>query len=218
MTRDSIVDIILQRLGKSNDTTLRDEIINEMVFVQEHILEQGTLKPLWLVSEVTTTTTVADDERLQLPTDFLQEWEEGTLYLYDSTADDPWIELDKDDWDSIKAANTEAGKPVAYDIAGDYFLLSPTPDDTYTIKMRYYAKDTSLAGTYGDAANIENNWLKYAGDWFLGEVGAIIAAQYQQSDQQAAVFYNQAAKGKDRVWRNDIANREANKDRTMGDE
>jgi len=219
MLRDAAVDIIMKRLGNNTDTSLRDDIINEMAFVQETILEGGEFKPWFMLSEVSSVNGSASEERLALPSDFLMEYEQGALYRYDTSADNPWVELVKDDIDRLRALYSETeDKPLYYALAGDYFLLKPTPDAVYTYKMRYYKTQTSLAGTYGDAANVENAWLKHASDWFIGEVGAIIASQYLQSEVLAQRFMEQAAKGKLRVRTQHYAREEANWTRAMGDD
>lgn len=218
MTRDEAVDIIMQRAGRRQDTSLRDLIISEMVLVQETTLEGGDFRPLWLISEVATAYTDIGDERLEIPNDFLEEWEEGALYVYDATnTDDPWIDLCKDDWDVIKDKYPGSGMPKMYDRAGDYFLLAYTPDAQYQIKMRYYARATSLAGTYGDAANIENKWLKWAPDWVIAETLFVIATEYLQNPKLAEVALAQAGRAKKRVEHRDVGARESNKDRFMGD-
>jgi hypothetical protein len=194
-----------------------------MVFVQENILEGGPFYPWFLISEETYVDTVAGEERLAVPYDFLHEWEESVLYRFDTTATgtaNPWIALKRDDWDVIRQAYTtvNGGVPKYYDISNQYFMLADTPDDAYSMRMRYFEQQPSLAGTYGDAANIENNWLKHASDWFIGEVGLIIASQYLQSDTMEKLFSVQLQRGRKRVYDKDISMSESNKMRTMGDD
>ena len=223
MLRDTAVDIIMQRLGNRKDTDLRDDIINEMVFVQESILEGGPFYPWFLVTEESYIDTTPGDERVAVPSDFLHEWEDSVLYRFDATAtgaQNPWIPLERDDWDTIRQELTtvDGGVPTKYDISGDYFMLADTPDDAYSVRMRYFAADESLAGTYGDAANIENKWLKHAPDWFIGEVGLIIGNQYLQSDVMDKVFGLQLQRGRKRVYDKDVSMAESNKMRSMGDD
>lgn len=223
MIRDNAVDLLMKRLGNRKDTSLRDDIINEMDFVQDNILQGGPFYPWFLLSEETYTTTTAGEHRLPLPTDFLHEWEDGTLYRKDTAATgatNPWIELTRDDWDILKNSYTTVagGTPKYYDISANYFLLADTPDDAYEIWFRYYSKADNLAGSYGDANNVENGWLKYAPDWFMGEVGLIIAGQYLQSDTMVQIFATQATRGKKRLYDLDISMQESNKKRAMGDD
>jgi hypothetical protein len=105
--------------------------------------------------------------------------------------------------------------PEYYDISGDYFLLRKTPNDAYTITMRYYARAASLSGVYGDANNVENKWLKHAADLFIAEVGVIISNQYLQSKTMVELFLRQAGTAKDRLIRKDTIMKEVNKQRFM---
>lgn len=221
MLRDAAVDLIMKRLGSRTDLSLRNDIINEMVYVQENVLEGGPFYPFFLVSEISNADTTPTDERVQLPADFLHEWEDGALYYFDPDATtNSWIALIRDDWDVIKATYTSntPGLMTHYDIVGNYFLLTPTPDAAYTLKFRYYAAAESLAGVYGDAANVENVWLAKASDWLMGEVGAIIASQYLVSQKLQQMFVAQAVRGQKRVSQLDVSMSESNKRRTMGDD
>ncbi len=221
MLRDVAVDLLMKRLGNRKDLSLRDDIINEMVYVQENILEGGPFYPFFLISEISDADTTAMEERVQLPTDFLHEWEDGALYYFNPDATkNSWVELTRDDWDLIKASYTTntPGLMTHYDIVGNYFLLAPTPDAAYTLKFRYYAAAASLAGVYGDAANIENVWLDKASDWLIGEVGAIIASQYLVSQKLQQMFVAQAVRGQKRVSQLDVSMGESNKRRSMGDD
>lgn len=217
MIRDEAVDLLMGRLGNRTHAPTQQNIIDEMVFVQETILE-GDATLLWfLLTESATTQTVADEERVNVPVDFLMEWEEGALYITTDAGD--VVNLVKDDWDRIKERITGSGQPEYYAIGGEYFLLRKVPDKAYTLQMRYYAKQTSLAGTYGEAAgsggNVENRWLKYAADWLIAETGLIIANQYLQSEKMAQLFVAQQQKAKARLIAKDTAMKETNVQRFM---
>lgn len=212
MLRDAAVDLLMNRLGQRKGTGLKDQIIAEMVAAQETL--EGNPTPMWfLLTEKSDAVTAAGDERVKLPTDFLLEWEEGGLYYVDSDGDE--VLFVREDWDVIKYKIVGSGQPEYYDIAGDYFLLRKTPDGIYTLKMRYYANQTSLAGSYGDAANVENSWLKHASDLLIAETGIVIADQYLQSATMTKRFEVQAARAQDRLIRKDTVMRETNKQRFM---
>lgn len=215
MIRDTAVDLLMGRLGKRVHTPTQQDIINEMVFVQETILEGDPTMFWFLLTESATTTTTVDEERVPLPTDFLMEWEEGAVYITTDAGD--IVEMRKDDWDRIKDRITGSGQPEYYAIGGDYFFLRKIPDKEYTITMRYYAQQASLAGTYGETGggNIENNWLKWAADWLMAETGVIISKQYLQSDTMVELFAAQATRAKARLVAKDTAIKETNIQRFM---
>jgi len=201
MLRDAAVDLLMKRLGNSTDTTLRDDIINEMVQAQETVLEGDVFHPWFLVSEESQSETIPGDERVLLPSDFITMWEKGRLVRYDVTLDDPYIEMTREDWDAINEHLNYSGKPTYYDIAGQYFLMRPLADAVYPLRFWYIKRGESLAGAYGDTAtNIENVWLKHASDWLLGETGMVIAEQYlQYTESKIKPFRTQAARGRARV-------------------
>ncbi len=216
MLRDAVVDLIQKRNGNNTDTTLRNDIINEMVQVQDSILEGDPISPWFLLTEESNAQTTVGDERVGLPADFLMPWEYGFLFRFDDTLDDPYIEMQREDWDLIKQALNMAGTPTHYDISGEYIFMRPVADEVFPLRMRYIARGLSLAGDYG-VNNIENVWLKYASDWFIGEVGAIISEQYLQATaSKVDVFKAQATRGRRRVEIKNVAIEESNKRRVIG--
>lgn len=214
MTRDQIVDLLMGRLGKRTSSITQQDIINEMPFVQEMTLEGHPEPPWFLLTTRQNLATVASTETVALPSDFLQEWEDGALYIVNDDGSE--TALTREDYDIIKYHKGETeGKPSYYDIVGESIVLRQIPDAVYTLKFRYYARGASLAGVYGDGNNIENIWLKYAADWFLAEVGMVIANQYLQSDKMLQMFAAQAIQAKKRVDAKNTIMEESNKQRFM---
>jgi len=217
VTRDQAVDIIMARLVQRTDTSLRDKIIAELVRAQDQ-LERGSFLPWFLLSESSETSTTADEERVGLPSNFLREYEDGALYLVKS--DGSWKELVKDDLDALRGLypdNSKTGEPRYYSLTGQYFILKPVPDKIYPLRMRYYKQDSSLAGSYGDSNNIENQWLRYSPELLVGMAGEVIAGQYVFNAQLAQQFGQMAAAARVALYRQDVARQEVNASRTMGD-
>ena len=215
MIRDTAVDILMGRLGSRNSTVLRQSIIDEMVFVQENVLEGRPELPWFLLTDTVSINTVADTVSVATPTGFLMEWEEGELFLQETDGSE--TALIKDDWDLLKSETLldGTGKPTHYDLAGDNFLFRKTPDAVYEIQQRYYKSALSLAGVYGDAANIENAWLKDASDWIIAETGVVVSSQRLQSDKMAQMFMKQSDLAMKRVMTKHVARIESNKIRKM---
>lgn len=120
-------------------------------------LESEPELPFFLQTEISSITTVAGEERVPLPTDFLTIEEDDALWLFDSAADKKWKELPKHDLDALrrKYASTDNAEPEAYALSNLYFRMFPTPDDVYTLKMVYMARAEALV------TDIENDWLKH---------------------------------------------------------
>lgn len=217
MLRDAAVDIMMKRLGNSNDISLRDDIITEMVQAQATVLEGDVLKPWFLVSEEASNATTAGEERVPLPVDFMSLWEEIGLYRYDAALDDPYVEMCRADWEDIKQALNYSDKPTHWDIGGQYLLMRPLADAAYPLRFWYIARGVSLAGVYGDVVtNIENVWLEWAADWLIGETGSVIAEQYlQMTDQRVKTWKDQAIRGRERIRKLNVQMEEALKERIM---
>ena len=126
--------------------------------------------PWFLRTELATTTTVANEPRVGIPSDYLSDDEESGLEIVN--ADNEIIPLEKNDFDLLRAlyANTDATLPVAYSSDGLYYRLFPAPDAIYTLYQKYYKKDTAFS-SLDDSA--ENQWLKYA-PWALIHRAAVI--------------------------------------------
>ena len=179
MLRDDLITLLGQRLG--NRTDLDSRMQSELLMLQSVTLEEtGAFTPWFLETEIATQACTAGDERLPLPTDFLAEMEEQSLWLYDVNTSPYMLEMQKDSYDVMVQRFPIAGKPRRYALTASYFLLKPTPDIVYTFKMRYYARDTALT------TNIENKWLLHAPDLVLAELGAVMAKHIQNPAMEAS--------------------------------
>ena len=208
MMRDEVVSLIQTRLGFRTDKSA--EIVAELKFWQTEF-EHDDVLPWFLLSEVTTASTITGEERVYLPTGFLREYEEGFLWRYDAAEDDPWIELGKDDYDALKAAKTGTGPPTHYALRGSYFTLHPTPDAVYTLKLLFYKSDTVLS------SNIENGWLREFPGLLLGAAGVTMASALKDREAEAS-FAAQLALAKERLNTFDEARNMANMSASMGDD
>lgn len=194
MDRDTAVTILKGRLARWNDTVLTNYIIAELKAAQARAELHVTL-PWFLLTESTYTTTTIDDERVELPSDFLREAEEDAFWLTD--ADGNEVELRKDDYNGIKNRWPDSGQPRRYALVGRYFRLRPVPDLAYTVRMIYYGKDAILT------TNIENKWLEHAPEVLIAEAGHIIASRYVRNDVAANEFKVDVI----RAWKDvDVAN------------
>lgn len=171
MQRDEAVTIVARRLG--NRTDLNSAIIAEMQLAQstfEHHWPSDTY-PWFLLTESASTSTNTDDERVQLPSDFIQEVEEAALWIQQD--DGSYLEMCKYDLDTLRRAEPASGRPRKYAVLGQYIHFWPVPDSTYAIKMIYVAEDTVLD------SNVENKWLKYAPELLIAATGLRMAAYVQ---------------------------------------
>lgn len=209
MTRDEAVSSIQIQLGFRTDQTAN--IIIALKQVQARF-ENAATKPWFLLSEKTSIRTTTNEERLQLPTDFLMEHEEnGLTYVPADTDEDP-VQLSKDDYDQLKAYyGNETGEPEAYCIMGNYLRIFPTPDDEYTLHMFYYQRDDKLN------TNIENDWLKWAPELMMGAAGKIIAGALRDANAMKT-FTEWETRGLTELYRENEARKHTNTDPQIGGE
>lgn len=211
MTRDEAVAMIKLQLGfRSN----QDENIVLCLKLAQEQLELQPIKPWFLVSEDSYKRLTADEPRLILPSDFLQEIEDGTLYYVpdDSEGPDDHVLLEKDDYDVLKAnfKGVVSGAPQAYSLLGSYFRIFPIPDDVYMVRMVYYKKDTVLS------TNVENGWLKNTPLLLMGKAGQMIANGPLRDKDATAVFQSWEAQGSLSLNGQEVARNMINHNRQIG--
>lgn len=207
MLRDDLFSLLSQRLGNRADLISRME--TEVQLLQDTVLEQHAWLPWFLETEIATATTTVGDERVLLPVDFLIEIEEEALWVYVDTEENPYSALKKMPYDAMIARYPGPGRPYAYALGGNYFLLRYIPDAEYIVKMRYMAKDDALT------TNIQNKWLKFASDVVLAELGIVFAEKHMQHFELAQTFRADATAAWNRLYSVHVARQEANLSRVM---
>jgi hypothetical protein len=127
-----------------------------------------------------------DSEYGTVPSDFL---EVKSLKLTSTNPIKPLEFLSIDDMDNARSQYTASGKPRFFGVVGNQLRIAPTPDDTYTAELIYFAKLTKLSNS------VTSNWLLASSpDIYL--YGALLqAAPYLQDDariQTWATLYERA--------------------------
>ena len=213
MTRDEAVALMQQQLGFRTD--LASTIVTNMKFAQTN-LESAPTKPWFLISEDSYADTVSGEQRIAIPTDFLEEIDEATLRYIPDDLTDGEIDLIKGDYDQLRkdyqdttTGTTAVGEPEAYALLDGYFRIFPTPDDVYRLKMIYYKQDTVLS------SDIENNWLKWAPKLLMGETGAMIASSLRDA-AALGTFQRWTSEGRVLLFGQNEARKHANMNYQMG--
>jgi hypothetical protein len=210
MTRDEAVALMQLQLGFRSDQSAN--LILHLKLAQT-MLEKSPTKPWFLIVGEDTLVTVADDQKIAIPTDFLQEAEQGVLRFIPDDADSPddEVDLDKDSYDVLRKnfRTTASGEPQAYALFGGYFYIFPVPDDVYTLKMIRYGQDTVLS------TNVENNWLKYAPKLLMGSAGKELAAALRDSNAME-IFARWESEDRILTFSQEIAREQANSDAQVG--
>ena len=213
MDRDTLVTRIGNRFNFRTDldSKIQDELLNAQIELEEEIYSDP---PWFLLSEVAQINGVAGEERIPLPSDFLLEYEEGTLYRFDASLSpataDPWIELKKGYVDSLKMEYVGQGTPLRYALSGEYFRVFPNPDAVYTFKMQYYQRDAPLS------SNIENQWTKFA-PWVIGGLAGSNLSMSLRDNEAAQYFSGKFAAAFLGLEKKMRAREESNNDASMDD-
>lgn len=168
MLRDDAVIEIQERLKFRTDRSA--EIIRRMQHVQR-LLELGRTLPWFLVEEDAPLSLLAGTSDVNLPDEFIREYEYGRGMRYQPEAGATPVFVPKMNIDELRALWTEAepGFPQGYAIQTSVLKFLPVAAEGVTLRFDYYKKALVLT------SNIENVWLKYAPDIIIGNAGASFA-------------------------------------------
>jgi len=216
MDRGTAIQEIAYRLG--NRTDLNARILSVMDQVQADILEKDTFLPWFLLSEDKYITTTSGEERVPLPTGFLREYEGGTLWYYDSTADVPWTPLIKDEHQDLRSALGDTidspGAPAYYALTGSYFRLAPVPDAAYTLYIKAWIADTLPSALLNDTTS--NLWLTNAPQRLITETLIVMGRQLRFSKREVDDIKADRDEVRNVLWRDTEARIHANRRYIMG--
>jgi len=112
-----------------------------------------------------TTSTVAADSTVELPSDFLEVRD----LVINGSPPQP-LNYASPSAFSRNTRTWESGKPLDYTVLANDFQLAPVPDAVYTVKMLYFAAPTFLSDT-----NTSNVFLANTPDVLL--YGALLEAE-----------------------------------------
>lgn len=222
MTRDQAINLILARCGRrESDTYLRDQAILEMALVQQDVLEGSDFKPWFLLSEYMRATSGVNEQRMPLPELFLEEHEEGLLWVkpVDRVNYTPVQRGDVDDLE-VEYEGAAPGMPAHCGIAKNNLLLYPVPDRAYQMKIRCYLREPVLDYPFGQAGTnpLTNAWLTHAPLWLINATGAVMQREYLKDHAAADALDKQASDAKTRLYVQHVAREEMNRTRKIGDD
>lgn len=211
MLLSEAITLLKFRLGSRTDADLNTTIPIEMGQAQTELEHSGE-PPWFLLSDDTLLNTVAADRKLSVPLDFLLEADEDCLWVQDTAGN--FSPLEKGELDaSLLYWGATQGLPSGYALAGQYFQLFPIPDQVYTIRMKYYAADTSPATMATTATNL---WLTWAADLLLARTGRRMAT-YLRDTELAQVFLAEESQAVERLRKETAARESANRSWSKGD-
>ena len=212
MLRSAAVTRIQRILGFRSD--LDTAIVDALKDAQVK-LEEAAFLPWFLLADISDLATIADNEQVNFPADYIRESEDTALWYYDSSADEDvrWTELKKAYVDTLREIYQDTtDEPAAYANGTTYFIIKPTPDAVYVLKLgSYYANATVLS------SDVENSWLEHVPDLLIGKAGMLVATSIR--DQVAyGQFQIMERDGRIEMIKQDTARDMANQRLVMGGE
>ena len=219
MNGNVALNLIMARLGNRTQQALRDNVLLEMQLAQDNAKERIGIIPWFLFLDYTNASfvTVANQEYVELPTDFLElDDEKSAFYWKDTTITTPdqWREIKRDSFPTMKKRYEEevSGDPKLFDVIGSRIYMRPIPDSALDLRLLYYKKDSSPT----DAA-MENLWLKDAANWLIGEAGFAMATLHTRDEVAAVGFEAMRKAAADGLFRRHNAWLFTSIDYAMGD-
>jgi hypothetical protein len=211
MTRQEAINLIKLRLGSRDDSDLDELVVAELGMAQT-ALEGTAPYPWFCLSENATASTVAEEARVPVPSDFVIEVDEMALEVLDP-AESKYVDLVKVDYDVLLSKYGDAGPglPAVYALVGDYFIFGPTPDDVYTLRMKYQGRDTNFTAL---AAGETNKWLTQFPDYLIPMAGVEVATWIKDAEAVKA-FSDRLMLARARYAQLCTAREEANRTRYM---
>ncbi|MBF0422967.1 MAG: hypothetical protein HQL73_08245 [Magnetococcales bacterium] len=161
MKRDEAIELIRLRTGQDAIAGWDERIRLEMEMAQTS-LEWDPVLPWFLLTINDTLSITANTESFTLPNGFLRLGSQGGLYRYDGGMDDPWVALQRDSYDNLKARKLGVGTVQWYAILGDKIHLFPVTEINTSLRIIYYQSGGSLANN-----TATNPWLVHAPEVLL---------------------------------------------------
>ena len=221
MNGNTALDLVMARLVRSSDTSLRATARAEMNNLMHTALEMGPM-PMWfLLDQDTSVSTAVGTETVAMPAGFLRfddNLEVGGVFLYDTdiTGPDKWVRLDRSGFNKMQdfyGDEDATGVPGVYDIVVDTAYLRPIPDGVYQLNVWGYFADSDVA----DAATT-NLWLTHAADLLIATTAELLARVYLRNAELAVAMQEDIKRATIRLATANTAFMESMKMRAMGDD
>lgn len=214
LTRDQIIALVLGRLGRQETNAyLVASAKSELALIQTR-LEGGAFMPWFLLSgEITTLSTQANVRTVDLPANFLREYEDFPTYRYVTGAAQPYVRMNKDEFDILESKYGEdsPGTPLEYALVGSQFHLFPTPNAIFPLRTEYFQTDTALSDSVAT-----NLWTANASDLLVAELGYIMAG-YRRDKPMQDTFMADISRAMGRLITFDEARKQAVREAFRGD-
>ncbi len=220
-TTDQLVDQAKIVLSRRNDTAINATIITQLGLAQQK-LEREAWLPSFLYTTQTitgiTTTTVDLETSLTRYLGLDPESPSLNVLLASPVDGEQYAELRQfDDLSQLK--QWYPGDVAAGGVVRGYWMRDslvefrprPVAAAPQTVVVNFFQGEANLP-----AVGNSNQWTIKAGEWLLGTAGILIAQSLRDKEAER-IFTAMASTDKARIYKADIARREAALSRSMGD-
>lgn len=216
MTNAEVLALMMQRFGNRSSTSLKATVLIEL---NQKIrqLERGPSKP-WFLEDIWQGQTVANQDYVDLPSDYLIEDDEGEREIRDTNVSPiAWTKLNKTSYGKLRAqtANAEAQIPVAYAIYGEKAYFGPTPDQVYSFRIPYFKRTTEIAD---NTQAVSNKFLLEFFNYITLTTVDIVARTHTRDNGLVDRISKQLLEAKDEYFREVEARLHAGREYLLDDE
>jgi hypothetical protein len=211
MTLDEAVAQIQQIMGFRQDLAA---VCATNIKLAQDFYEQNwadlTNLPYFLLTDRTDLATIAGDEKIARPANWLGDAEKDEFWL--TNADGVELLLPKYDIDDLRETYGTyiSGQPIAYGFDGTNYRLFPTPDIAYVCRFQYFATDTVLS-----SGSSTNKWLTFAPYVLIGRAGKLICGSTK--DGRMSLFDQMLSEAIEMIARKSIYGLDTNRQYKMGE-
>lgn len=158
---DRLVEKVKFNVGRANDPTLDDYVIEYINNAQKKVLNRANF---WFLHTTATLTFNQGDNVEDLPTDFKSE---DIVSIY---KDNAWHELDYVSWDDVRKdmQTLTQGQPKQWLVEQNTLVLWPIPDATYTVQLDYWKFLPDLVAA-GLSNSLLDNYPEILESWATGK-------------------------------------------------
>jgi hypothetical protein len=212
MNNTEVLDWMLERLGGRRNFSRSTLLLELNAKIKE--FERGSFLP-WFLEGLWETTISTGTSSLALPTDFLQEVENGALELVAATG--RFVYPKKRPFEAMQLIRQnfpEGGVPSYYSVWGGQLHVAPTPLSDYALTLPYFKKTPEVT----DAAVDATSWLAEATNFISYSTLADVSANELKDDSSASKFRTLAAEAYARLYRYNEARQHTNADYVIGED
>lgn len=212
MNNSEALDLMIKRLGNRKNFP-REELLMELnLKIKEK--ERGSFLP-WFLEATHEVEIVPPASYIELPADFLREFEGGQLELVTAAGYTTYpVKRSYEVITQTYKDYVEAGPPGAYAIYGGRLYLAPRPDTTYLVSLPYLRKSAEVV----DDATEVSDWLAEAFNFITYAALMDIAANNLKDDNSAQKFSGLANAAFVELYKYHESRQHTNADYNIGEE